>query len=66
MKKHAVALASLSSENLTQAANTLRSDIAALHKGIRMGDVQNYKQLAAKRKELARVLTRANQERKAK
>lgn len=66
MKKHAEALAKIKPEDLHKTADQLRTDIIALKKGVRMGDVQNYKQFKVKRKELARVLTRAAQERKEK
>lgn len=65
MKKHADNLAKIKSEDLAKSVVEIRNDLMALKKGIRMGDVQNYNQLSAKRKELARVMTRMNQERKA-
>ena len=43
-----------------------RKDISDLKRGIRMGDVQNYKVLAVKKKELARVLTRKSSEERTK
>lgn len=66
MKKHADALSKVKSEDLMKTAETLRADLIALKKGVRMGDVQNYKQFGTKRKELARVMTRVNKERKEK
>lgn len=66
MKKHADTLAQIKSEDLAKTADQIRNDLMVLKKGIRMGDVQNFNQLSAKRKELARVFTRMNQERKAK
>lgn len=65
MKKHTDALATIKSEDLEKTLETLRTDIMTLQKGVRMGDVQNYMQLKLKRKELARVMTRINIERKA-
>lgn len=66
MKKHAEALAKIKSEDLVKATSELTTEIITLKKGVRMGDVQNYKQLRAKRKDLARFMTRINIERKAK
>jgi len=58
MKKHSEALAKVTSEDLIKHATELRKDIADLTRGVRMGDVQNYKQINLKKKQLARVLTR--------
>ena len=66
MKKHADSLAKVKSEDLQKTADDLRADLVSLKKGIRMGDVQNYKQFAIKRRELARVMTRMSSERKEK
>ena len=66
MKKHAEALAKIKSDDLVKTTSDLTTEIITLKKGVRMGDVQNYKQLRAKRKDLARVKTRINAERKAK
>ena len=66
MKKHAEALAKIKSDDLVKTTSDLTTEIITLKKGVRMGDVQNYKQLRAKRKDLARVMTRINAERKAK
>lgn len=62
MKKHIEALAKIASADLLKTAETTRKDISDLQRGIRMGDVQNYKVLALKKKELARVLTRISSE----
>jgi ribosomal protein L29 len=62
MKKHAEALAQVKSEDIATTITTLRADISALSRGIQLGDVQNYKVLGAKKKELARLLTRKSKE----
>jgi ribosomal protein L29 len=62
MKKHAEALAKIESVDLVKAAETLHKDISDLRRGIKGGAVQNYKMLAVKKKELARVLTRKSSE----
>jgi ribosomal protein L29 len=62
MKKHAEALAKIESKDLNTAAETLRKEISDLKRNIRGGNVQNYKVLAVKKKELARVLTRKSSE----
>jgi ribosomal protein L29 len=64
MKKHAEALAKITSENITTTVESLRKEIADLTRGTRLGDVQNYKMIAVKKKELARLLTRKNKEAK--
>jgi ribosomal protein L29 len=62
MKKNAEALAKIESKDLNTAAETLRKEISDLKRNIRGGNVQNYKVLAVKKKELARVLTRKSSE----
>lgn len=62
MKKHAESLAKIASADLQKTAETLRKDISDLKRNIRGGNVQNYKVLAVKKKELARVLTRKSAE----
>lgn len=62
MKKHAEALAAVKSEDIVTTVAKLRTDIADLSRGIHLGDVQNYKVLGAKKKELARLLTRKTKE----
>ena len=62
MKKHSEALAKIQSSDLQSTAETLRKDISDLKRNIRGGNVQNYKVLAVKKKELARVLTRKSSE----
>ena len=66
MKKFAEALAKIESTDLQKAAEALRKDISDLHRGIRSGEVQNYKVFAVKKKELARVLTRISSEERTK
>jgi ribosomal protein L29 len=66
MKKFADALAKIESADLNKAVLTLRTDISDLVRGIRGGNVQNYKILAVKKKELARVLTRISSEERTK
>jgi ribosomal protein L29 len=58
MKKHSTALAQVKSEDLIKHSTELRKEIADLTRGVRMGDVQNYKQINLKKKQLARTLTR--------
>lgn len=62
MKKHTEALAKIQSADLSKTVETLRKDISDLKRGIHAGNVQNYKVLAVKKKELARVLTRKGAE----
>ncbi|GEM_PF-6723180 len=62
MKKHSTALAQVKSEDLIKHAAELRKEIADLTRGVRMGDVQNYKQINLKKKQLARTLTRKSAE----
>ena len=62
MKKHSTALAQVKSEYLIKHAADLRKEIADLTRGVRMGDVQNYKQINLKKKQLARTLTRKSAE----
>jgi ribosomal protein L29 len=62
MKKHSEALAKIQSADLQSTAETIRKDISDLKRNIRGGNVQNYKVLAVKKKELARVLTRRRAE----
>lgn len=62
MKKHAEALAAIKSEDLVKNATALREEIASLRKGVRLGEVQNYKMIGKKRRELARVLSRTASE----
>lgn len=62
MKKHSEALAKVTSAELVTRAVELRKDIAELTRGVRMGDVQNYKMIQVKKRELARVLTRKSRE----
>lgn len=62
MKKHAETLAKINSADLLKSAENLRKDISDLKRGIRAGDVQNYKVMSAKKKELARILTRISSE----
>jgi ribosomal protein L29 len=62
MKKHSTALAQVKSEDLIKLATDLRKEIADLTRGVRMGDVQNYKQINLKKKQLARTLTRKSAE----
>lgn len=65
MKKHSEALAKITSENLNSRSAELRKDIIDLTRGVKLRDVQNYKMINVKKKELARILTRkANEERK--
>ena len=58
MKKHSEALALIKSEDLSKNIEQLRKDITELTRGVRMGDVQNYKLINLKKKQLARTLTR--------
>lgn len=60
MKKHTEKLANIPASELAKTATALRTEIADLKRGIRMGEVQNYKVIPAKKRELARVLTRMN------
>lgn len=67
MKKHSEALAKIASTDLDKHIADLRKDITELTRGVRMGDVQNYKLINSKKKELARALTRkASEERETK
>jgi len=58
MKKHSEAVAKIASAELKAKSEEIRKDLADLTRGVRMGDVQNYKLINLKKKELARVLTR--------
>ena len=62
MKKFADALALIDSKDLVAKIAELQKDIADLTRGVRMGDVQNYKMVNVKKKELARLLTRKSKE----
>ena len=62
MKKHSEALAQVKSEDLVKHSTDLRKEITDLTRGVRMGDVQNYKQINLKKKQLARTLTRKSAE----
>jgi len=62
MKKHSEALAQVKSEDLVKHSIDLRKEITDLTRGVRMGDVQNYKQINLKKKQLARTLTRKSAE----
>ena len=66
MKKHAESLAKVASTDLVKKAGELRQDVSDLKRGIRAGDVQNYKMLGNKKKELARVLSRISREERTK
>lgn len=67
MKKFATALALIDSKDIVTKVAELQKDIADLTRGVRMGDVQNYKMVNVKKKELARLLTRkSNEERETK
>ena len=62
MKKHADTLSAIKSEELAKYISDLRKDISDLTRGVRMGDVQNYKLINGKKKALARALTRKTAE----
>ena len=62
MKKHAETLAKIKSEDLKAAAPVLQKEVTELRLGVKLGNVQNYKMISLKKKELARVLGRLNQE----
>lgn len=62
MKKHTEALAKITSEKLDEYIASLRKDINDLKRGVRMGDVQNYKMITIKKRDLARALSRQAQE----
>ena len=64
MKKFATALALIDSKDIVIKVAELKKDIADLTRGVRMGDVQNYKMVNVKKKELARLLTRKSKEEK--
>lgn len=62
MKKHSEALNKVQSDKLAQTVTDLKKEVQELVRGIRAGDVQNYKSLRAKRKEIARLMGRINKE----
>lgn len=62
MKKHAETLAKIKSEDLKTTAPMLQKEVTELRLGVKLGNVQNYKMISLKKKELARVLGRLNQE----
>lgn len=66
MKKHVDNLAKTVSADLSVKATEIRKEITDLVRGVRIGDVQNYKMINVKKKELARVLTRVAREDKEK
>ena len=52
-----VEIRKLSTEDLAKQSNALREEIAELKRRSHMGEVQNVRQIRAKRKDLARMLT---------
>lgn len=66
MKRYTESLEKVDSAKLADHAIAIKKELAELKKGMRMGDVQNYKLYALKRKELARVYTRMSAENKGK
>ncbi len=58
MKKHMDEISKLkSASELVKKSSELMSEMIVLKKGIRMGDVQNYKKYAQLKRQRARVLT---------
>ena len=57
-------LTAMKSDEIEKVASELKTEIIGLKKGIKSGDVQNYKIGRVKRKDLARALTALNQKSK--
>jgi ribosomal protein L29 len=62
MKKLSEALTKIKSEDSAKEAMTTRSNITELKLGVKLGNTQNYKLIGAKKKTLARILGRINEE----
>lgn len=57
MKKHMQALQKMKQDELVKKAAELRTEIADVRRGIKMGDVQNTQVAKQRRRELARIHT---------
>jgi ribosomal protein L29 len=62
MKKSSSALAKIQSTDLAKEVVSTRASINELKLGVKLGNTQNYKLIGAKKKSLARIMGRINEE----